>query len=129
MIMCAILMSIKPEFVKQIFVGTKRFEFRKRACKQEVDKIYIYSTTPVMKVVGEVQVEDVLIGKPEDIWKYTKQYAGIKKDFFDKYYLDKEQAVAYKLGCVMEYDRPKELVDFGVKTAPQSYQYIDLKAM
>ena len=65
--MCAILLSINPNHVENILNGTKRYEFRKRVCKRHVDKILIYSTTPVMKVVGEAEVEDVLVDVPEAI--------------------------------------------------------------
>lgn len=117
-------MSINPEHVANIMCGKKVFEFRKRACKQKVDKIYIYSTAPIMKVVGEAQVETVLIDHPNTIWKMTSRQSGIDKEFFDKYFLNREEAVAYKLKNVIEYTVPKTLSDLGVRTAPQSYQYI-----
>ena len=59
------------------------------------------------------------------IWKKTKAKSGIDKNFFDKYYRDRDQAVAYKLKNVIKYGKPKELKDFGVNSAPQSFQYID----
>ena len=64
--MCAILLSINPNHVENIMNGTKRYEYRKVACKRHVDKILIYSTNPIMRVVGEADVEDVLIDNPED---------------------------------------------------------------
>ena len=122
--MCAILLSINPNHVENILNGTKRYEFRKKACKKHVDKILIYSTTPIMKVVGEAEVEDVLVGNPEAIWKKTKAKSGIDKIFFDRYYENRNQAVAYKLKNVIKYGEPKELKDYGVNSAPQSFQYI-----
>jgi len=65
-----------------------------------------------------------LIDEPEIIWKKTKEESGIDKNFFDKYYENKNEAVAYKLKNVMKYRRPRELKDYGVSTAPQSFQYI-----
>ena len=84
--MCSILLSINPNHVENILNGTKRYEFRKRVCKKKVDKILIYSTTPIKKVVGEAEIEEVLIDEPEIIWKKTKEESGIDKNFFDKYY-------------------------------------------
>lgn len=84
--MCAILLSINPNHVENIMNGTKEYEFRKKACKRQVDKILIYSTTPIMRVVGEADVEDVLIDTPEVIWKKTEEKSGIDKAFFDQYY-------------------------------------------
>ena len=123
--MCAILLSINPNHVENIMNGTKEYEFRKKACKRQVDKILIYSTTPIMRVVGEADVEDVLIDTPEVIWEKTEEKSGIDKAFFDQYYENREQAVAYKLINVKQYEEPKELEEFGVSNAPQSFQYIE----
>lgn len=123
--MCAILLSINPKHVENILNGTKKYEFRKKACKRHVDKILIYSTNPIMRVVGEAEVEAVLIDNPEIIWKKTKNKSGIDKTFFDKYFEDKELAVAYKLKNVIEYLEPKELNEYGISSAPQSFQYIE----
>ena len=123
--MCAILLSINPKHVENIMNGTKKYEFRKTACKRHVDKILIYSTNPIMKVVGEAEVEEVLIDNPEIIWKETKEKSGIDKVFFDRYYEDREQAVAYKLKNVIRYKIPKELKDYGIYNAPQSFLYVE----
>jgi predicted transcriptional regulator len=78
-----------------------------------------------MKVVGEAEVEDVLVDNPEVIWKKTKTKSGIDKKFFDQYYKNRNQAVAYKLKNVIKYGKPKELKDYGVNSAPQSFQYVE----
>lgn len=123
--MCSVLMSIKPKYVKSILSGEKVFEFRKKACKKTIDRIYIYSTVPVQKVVGEAKVESILIKSPAELWKLTHAGAGIDKDFFDKYFENRKEAVAYKLSNVKKYNKPITLSEFGIKAAPQSYQYID----
>lgn len=122
--MCSILLSINPQHVDNILNGQKLYEFRKILCKQRVDKILMYSTSPVMKVVGEADVEDVLKGNPASIWKITKNNAGIRKKFYDQYYNHSNIAVAFKLCNVVKYDQPKDLKDFGIKYAPQSFRYI-----
>ena len=122
--MCAILLSINPNHVENILNGTKKYEFRKRMCKKPVDKIVIYSTTPVMKVVGEAEVEAILVDNPETIWKKTKTRSGIDKPFFDQYYKNRRQAVAYKLKNVVEFEKPRELKEYGISAAPQSFRYI-----
>ena len=118
-------MSIKPEFVNRIMTRQKEYEFRRKVCKKEINKIYIYSTAPVQKVVGEAEVEDILICTPSQLWAITKDKAGIDKPFFDRYFENREEAVAYKLSNIVQYELPKSLVEFGIKSAPQSYQYID----
>lgn len=120
----AILISIKPEFVFRIMGGEKKYEFRKRACKKNVDKIVIYSTSPVAKVVGEADVETILIDTPDNIWQKTKDQAGINQQFFYEYYKGCTQAVAYKLSNVQKYASPKLLEEYGLKCAPQSFCYL-----
>ena len=122
--MCRILLSINPEHVDNILTGKKLYEFRKIQCKEKIDKIVIYSTFPVMKVVGEADVDDVIVDKPESVWDITSEYSGITKLFFDKYYKNKDKAVAYKLSNVIKYEQPKSLSNYGIKCAPQSFVYI-----
>lgn len=99
--MCAILLSINPEYVQRILCGEKKYEFRKSLCKRKVDKIVIYSTSPVMKVVGEAEVEAVLVDIPEKIWDITREDSGVEQEFFDEYYKGRTHAVAYKLQHVI----------------------------
>lgn len=123
--MCAILLSINPRFVGRIMCGEKKYEFRKNLCKRNVDKIIIYATSPVMKVVGEALVEDILVDEPSKIWRITKNEAGIDHKFFETYYEGKSQAVAYKLNHVVKYEKPKLLKEYGISAAPQSFCYLD----
>ena len=122
--MCKMLLSINPEHVENIFNGNKQFEFRKVRCRTDVDKIIIYATSPVMKVVGEADVIDVIVDLPEKVWKLTSEFSGISKQFYDKYYQNKEFAVAYRLGDVRKYKKPLTLDDFGINFAPQSFVYV-----
>lgn len=119
-----ILISINPEHVNNIISGKKKYEYRRIAAKQDVSSLIIYETTPIKKIVAEAEVLDVLVLPPEQLWHETKASSGISKNFFDKYFSGREVAYAYKLGRVTVYQNPKRLVDFGVKTAPQSFVYV-----
>ena len=61
---------------------------------------------------------------PEKLWQQTKDASGINKQFFDKYFAGREVAFAYKLGEIYVYAHPKSLLDYGIKSAPQSFVYI-----
>ncbi len=124
--MCNILMSIKPQYVEKILSGNKKYEYRKnRAKRNDIDKIIIYSTAPIMKVVAEVDIEEIIESTPDILWKKTKLESGITEEFFYKYYKNKTTAVAYKLGNIKIYDKPKSLNDIEVKNVPQSFIYLD----
>lgn len=118
------LLSINPEHVENILSGIKKYEFRKVRCRSDVDKMIIYSTAPVMAVVGEAEIIKVIEDTPEKVWELTADYSGINKDFFDEYYREKDKAVAYKIGEIMKYIEPLKLSDFGINYAPQSFVYI-----
>ncbi len=122
--MCKLLMSINPEHVDNILAGIKKFEFRKNKCKEEIDSIIIYSTSPIMRVVAEVEVKGIIEDTPQVVWSKTQSAAGIDKIFFDRYYDGRSTAVAYVLGEVRKFTSPKNLADYGVKAAPQSYVYV-----
>lgn len=122
--MCKILLSINPQHVQSIFEGKKEYEFRKIQCKEEVDKIIIYATYPVMKVVAEVDVEEILIDTPKEIWNKTKKKSGISQEFFFKYYAGKTKAIAYKLRNLNIFEEPRTLQDYSISAPPQSFVYV-----
>ena len=127
--MSVILMSIKPEYVDKIFTGEKKYEYRKRMCKEKIDTIIVYSSFPIQKVVGELKIKQVLYNKKSIIWDKTNRYGGITKTKYDKYYENCDYAVAYEIEKAILYDKQKDLKDFNVRTAPQSYVYITNKGV
>lgn len=123
--MSDILLSINPQFVDKIISGEKKYEYRTRVAKRGVKKIIIYCTFPRMKVLAEVEIVEIIKKTPEELWNQTKDFSGISKFFFDEYFKNHEFAYAYKLGKVIEYKKGKSLSDFGCKSAPQSFVYIE----
>lgn len=119
-----IIVSINPEYVEKILSGEKKFEYRTRVAKQQVDTLVIYATKPMMKAVAEVEILGVIATSPKELWNQIKSQSGITKSFFDEYFKDKQVAYAYKLGEVNVYEKPKSLLDFGLRMAPQSFAYV-----
>lgn len=123
-----VLISIKPEFVKKIFSGEKKFEYRKAIFRNpNVDTVVIYATKPCGKVVGEFEINKILCDNPEKIWESTQEFSGITKEFFDQYFGNKEKAYAIKIGDVTQYKHPLSLNEFDkdINTPPQSVQYLN----
>lgn len=122
------LISIKPEFVKKIFSGEKKFEYRKAIFRNpNVDTVVIYATKPCGKVVGEFEINKILCDNPEKIWESTQEFSGITKEFFDQYFRNKEKAYAIEIGDVTQYKHPLSLNEFDkdINTPPQSVQYLN----
>ncbi len=123
--MCQMLLSINPEHVENILNGTKQYEFRKVRCKADVDEIVIYATAPQKKVVAKAEVEEIIVDDVAEVWRKTSAFAGISYAFYRAYYKGKKKAVAYKLGKVEAYEVPKNLADYGLTFAPQSFVYLE----
>lgn len=48
-----VLLSIKPRFAEAILDGRKKYEFRKnKFSEKDINCVYIYSTSPIRKIVG-----------------------------------------------------------------------------
>ena len=54
----------------------------------------------------------------------TSEAAGISEDFYDAYYREENTAVAFGLENVVRYDRWRDLSEYGIKQAPQSFAYV-----
>ena len=112
--------------MERILAGSKKYEFRKRLANRTVDKILMYSTAPIMKVVGEVEVIKTISSSPSALWEYTKKFAGISRDKYRKYFKGCKVAYAYQLGEIIQYDPPKELSEFNISLPPQSFIYLSM---
>ena len=121
-----VLLSVKPKYAEKIVEGKKKYEFRRAIFKkQNIEKVYIYSSSPVSKIVAAFEIEKILKDSPEKIWTLCQKYAGIsKKDFF-AYFKNSEMAFAIEIGYIdsfKEYIDPFKIIE-NFKP-PQSFYYI-----
>ena len=122
--MSKILLSIKPEFADKIISGEKKFEYRTHVPSRPIKSIVIYSTSPVGRIIGEVEVIDVISGSPSSLWETTKAESGISREKYRKYFKGRKRAYAFKLGQVNKYECDVCLEKYGVTKAPQSFIYL-----
>ena len=120
-----VLLSIKPEFVEKIFMGEKKFEYRKIIFKNKnINTIIIYATKPIGKIVGEMYIDEILEKEPDLLWEMTKEFSGIDERFYKSYFKGKEKAYAIPIKNYIKYDEPicpySEYKNF---TPPQSFMY------
>jgi len=86
-----VILSIKPKYVKRIFNGTKKYEFRKRIFKNpNIDTIIIYSTSPVKRIVGYFLIDKIIKKSPKNLWEICKDEAGVTKESFFNYFKKKK---------------------------------------
>ena len=121
-----VLLSIKPEYALKILSGEKKFEFRKSIFKHpEVRTVIIYATKPVGKVIGEFDIETILLACPEIIWSKTKNFAGIRRKFFDQYFSGRDIAYAIEVKAARKYLEPLDLISLLPNNVPpQSFCYL-----
>lgn len=121
-----ILLSINPEYVEKIFSGIKKYEYRRSIFKRSnIETVVIYSTSPVKKIVGEFKIEKIIEDFPKELWNLAPNNTGIEKKKFEKYFIGKDKGYAIKIGKIKIYKKTKELSDFSIRSAPQSFMYLD----
>ena len=120
-----VLLSIKPEFVKKIFSGEKKFELRKSIFKDKrVSSVVIYASSPLMRIVGEFTIKDILSCEVNKMWDIVRMEAGVSEQFYNSYFKGKHIAFAIQIGKVKRYMTPKTLADYNIRKAPQSFCYL-----
>ncbi len=123
-----VLLSVKPKYAEKIVEGEKKYEFRRSIFKkQNIEKVYIYSSSPVSKIIAVFEIEKILKDSPERIWKQCQKNAGIsKKDFF-AYFKNSDAAYAIEIGEVDSFQEPldpfKIIENF---KPPQSFYYVPI---
>jgi len=125
-----VLLSIKPKYVEEIKKGNKRYEFRKSLCSEKnrdkLEKIFIYSSAPVKKIVARFFVDEILEDHPDNLWERYKHVSGIGEHEFFKYFKNKDSGLAIKIKEIKffrEPIKPEEIIpNFN---PPQSFCYVD----
>jgi predicted transcriptional regulator len=120
-----VILSIKPKFADKIFNGEKEFEFRRTIFKNKtVNKVIIYASAPISKIVGEFEIEYIYHKELELLWDATKTKAGITREYFFKYFNGKKLGYAIKITNPIKFKRDYSIKDKYGLTPPQSFVYI-----
>lgn len=122
----AIVLSIKPKYAELILAGKKTVEFRRVWAAEKVDMIAIYASSPIQKLVGIVQVSEVVRTEPATLWGYcSKRGGGLSKTEFKAYFNGKDSGVAVLLRNATRFehgiDPSKVIKNF---SPPQSFRYM-----
>ena len=120
-----VLLSIKPEFAEKIFAGEKKYEFRRTIFKRgDVQHVVVYASAPVCRVIGEFEIETIISADLDTLWSKTKNFSGVTKDYFFRYFTNRESGHAIKINRPVKYSSPLCVkCDLGMKP-PQSYAYL-----
>ena len=121
-----VLLSIKPKFVDAIIRGNKKYEFRKSIFKDKnINKVYMYSTSPIKKVLGSFTVGEIKEGNPFTLWSEFNEFSGVDANEFFLYFKNREKGFAIEIRNVEQFIEPIDprnvIPGF---TPPQSFHYI-----
>ncbi len=89
-----VLLSIKPEFAEKIMNGQKNVEFRKRCFDKCIRHVYVYASSPVRKIVGRFEVEEIEEGHPEKLWCNHHEDGGISRQDYNSYFQHRSHGYA-----------------------------------
>lgn len=91
-----------------------------------MDKVYIYASKPISKIVGYFTIKRIIDDSPSMVWDMTHEDGGISKKYFLDYFKGHSAAYAIEIDEVVKLDTPidpKEVIkNF---TAPQNYCYLE----
>jgi predicted transcriptional regulator len=120
-----VLISIYQEYAEAILNGEKVIEFRKSRFPKVVSRVYLYSTSPVQKVIGHFDVKGVLRASPRSLWNQYGKRGSIGYEDYVNYYGNAEEACGILVKRVVRYSRPVDLKEIDpAMSVPQSYRYL-----
>lgn len=125
--MSDIILSIKPQFTKHIFLGNKHVELRKKIGNSfsTGKKLYIYSSSPEKAVVGKAIISKIEYLSIESIVEKHLLEACVNESFTRKYYENHTHGYLIWLKEIVQFDEPIELSELRKYDfiPPQSFCY------
>jgi len=122
-----VLLSIKPKYAELIKSGFKKYEFRRKIFKTNVGcKVFLYSTSPVRKIVGAFDALTIYEDLPLKIWNLFGEHSGLSEDEFFRYFKNCNTAFAIEIKNLVIFDEPHDPSKYFLEfKPPQSYRYFN----
>lgn len=127
-----LIMSVRPVHALSMLDGSKRVEIRRQfGSKWAGSRMAIYSTAPEQAIVGDADINEVVAGAPDKIWRDFGHQIGCTRGEYDAYVGDAPRVSALVLGDVRPYLAPVPKAQLehqvgGVELrAPQSFSTPD----
>ena len=123
------LMSVRPQFAKKIFDGTKTVELRRtRPRLVEGDRVFVYVSSPVKSLAGWFESGGVMAGSPAELWSALGEHTGVTRNEFDSYFSGTDVAYGIKIRTSHELEAGITLKELrtmlGNFHPPQGYYYL-----
>jgi predicted transcriptional regulator len=118
------LLSIRPQYARQIFSGNKKYEYRRVIFKKDVKLVIVYASSPLSVIIGEFQIEKIILEDLDMLWNTTQRHSGISREYFTEYFTGKTKGYAIKITKPLLYKIPVSLQETYGKKPPQSFFYL-----
>lgn len=119
-----IIISIHPEYAEKILIGEKTYELMTRLPQEKPERMIISATAPISAVVGTAEIVDMLDQPHTDLWKRVRKSACVTIDDFHAYFRRSDNGKTFVLRKPMRFPSPVPIASYGLKKAPQSWQYL-----
>lgn len=123
------LLSIKPEFGEKILKGEKEYEFRRRVFSNpsSVERVIMYASSPVQRIIGFFSFSNIIEGSPEELWRQYRASSGITdRQRFMNYFSPRQTGFAIEIDEVValqkSIDPNNHLEEF---RPPVSFKYVN----
>lgn len=117
-----ILLSIKPKYAEKILAGRKKYEYRRVAPVHPVDRVFMYATLPVGKIVGYFHLGELVHENVTHLWEnYCPCEDAMTQDDFFGYFEGAEN------GYAMEVCRPvtyRPAIEYSIHRTVQNFSYV-----
>jgi predicted transcriptional regulator len=115
-----ILLSVNPGRVRNIFNGSKLFEFRRVVCRRPPSAPVVYAAAPEGAAAGEAAAGEAVTGDVDKVWSLAGRGAGMSHESCPACRAGKKTAAAFRLGKIAKYPGPLTLADLGPARPPRS---------
>ncbi|ACI59847.1 F0F1 ATP synthase subunit alpha [Ureaplasma urealyticum] len=120
-----IMISISPNESEQLFDNGRSVVFFKVAPKYPVEKVLVYVTSPIQKVIGEFDLLKIDVNSVNSSWnKYRSSSVISSRKEYLEYFSSHKEAHALLASKVYKYRRPKDLASFNMKKGPSGFTYL-----
>ena len=121
-----VLLSIKPIYAEKIQSGKKIVEFRRKCFGSSVKRVYVYSSSPVNRIIGYFTIFNIEKSNPDYLWEKYGYYGWITREDFNKYFDNAEVGYAIVIKKFFPFKNAPSIKDvFGDNfSVPQNYRFI-----
>jgi predicted transcriptional regulator len=87
--------------------------------------VIVYASSPVQKVIGEFEIDEIVCQDIDTLWKMTHQHAGISYEYFATYFEGRKKGFAIKIKNLHRFKSARCLKNDYNLVPPQSFVYVN----